>query len=349
MLRFLARFLAVLLAAAFVLTALGALFLRPLGTRLLEPATYRQLGRDRQLAQQLPTLAADTLDKALQSARRGAPPAAAEDFASFLGGFTPPEVETLLRAALPADYVQAQLDAVVDQFFHYLDSTAPRPEVRVSLADLKRRLAGGVLEDTYIQILSTKPPCPGAAAALPTTCRPPAEQLPAIRDRFREMIVPATAELPDEVDLFAARDTAQAQHLYTALAAGRDRLHTFATVARWCWILPVLLLLGVALLAVRSLRGALLWWGVPCVIVGGAALVLALPGAAMGDWVFRWFVAPHLPAKVPTLAVEAVLGLVTGLAQVVFGSVMKSGLWLLLGGFAAVIVAFVLRRRTTTP
>lgn len=342
MLRFLARFLAVVLAAAFVVATVMMVFVRPLGTQMLAPQTYKDVLREKQVAERLPEISADTITKAIAAARTQAGPEAddgAVDFGAFLGGFSQADLQTLIGAVLPADYVRAQLDGSIDQFFNYVDSAAPRPMVALSLVDLKQRIAGGVLEDAYVKVLQGKPPCGVDTKDLPSACCPSPDRLPEVRRQFREVAGRAVKEMPDSVDLFATRQSEQSDAVYVMVGKLRERLRLFATVARWSWVLPALLLVGVAVFGVRSFRGLLLWWGIPCLLAGGFAVVCALPSAAMGDWFFAVAIKPYLPAEVPVLAVQTVLGVVTAVAQVVFGAVLKVGMWLMLGGLAAVVLS----------
>ncbi len=352
MLRFLARFVAVVLAAAFVMATVVAVFVRPLGTQMLVPQTYKDVLREQRVAERFPELAAETITKAVAAASRQAGPEAGDgavDFGAFLGGFSTADLQALIGAVLPADYVRAQADGAIDQFFGYVNSEAAQPSVVLSFADLKQRLAGGVLEDAYVQVLQGKPPCGPDTKALPSACCPPADKLPELRRQFREMVGPAVREMPDRTDLFAVRESNQAEAAYAMMAQIRDRARLMATVARWSWVLPVGLLLGVAVFGVRSLRGLLLWWGLPCLVAGGLVLICALPGAVMGDWCFRVFVKPALPPEVPVLAVEAVLGLVTSIAGVVLGAALKAGLWLAGGGLAAVVLSFFCKPKPAEP
>lgn len=344
MLRFLARLLAVVLAVLFVCTTVAVVFLRPVGTRMLEPQTYKDILRAERVAERLPELAADIIGRAKSAAGQKAEratTAAPGDFAGWLEACPTQDVRRLIVAVLPADYVNGQLDGVFDQFFGYMNSAAPKPAVVLSFVDLKQRISGGVLEDEYVKVLQTKPACAGEAAAtdLPVGCCPPPERLPEVRERFREMAQSAVAEMPDSVDLFAAREGTQAEKVYRALDALRGKIRTFASLARWLWVVSVVLLIGVAVLGVRSCRGLLLWWGIPCLVAGAVAAVFALPTATTANWVFQVLIAPQLPPEVPVLAIETALSLVTAMAQVVLSAALKSAGWLALGGLGAVLVS----------
>lgn len=347
MLRFLARFLAVVLAALFVLATVAAVFVRPVGSRLLDPQTYKRVLLEKQFAERFPAMVAEGVAKAVALRARNSAEEGTEDTVGVLASLSQEDLEGLIAAVLPPDYVRAQSGIAIDQFLSYVNSAAARPVLLLSLVDLKQRLTGGVLEDAYVRMLQTKPPCSTATDALPVSCCPPAEELPVVRARFRDLVAPAVRELPDSVDLFA--EQANTYSIYPVLAKVRNRLQLLATLARWCWVLPVVLLAGVAGFGVRTLRGGLLWLGLPCLVAGGFVLVCVVPAAAMGNWFFEYAVRPALPPDVPVLAVTTVVGLLTGIVQVVLGAALKSSLWLVGAGAAAVVLATVLRKRKSPP
>ena len=358
MLRFLARLLAVVLAALFICTTIAVVFLRPVGTRMLEPQTYKDVAREQRVAERLPELAADVIGRAMTAAGRKAERATTAtegDFAGWLEAFSTQDMQRLISAVLPADYVNGQLDGVFDQFFGYMNSEAPKPSVVLSFVDLKQRISGGVLEDEYVKVLQSKPPCADAAgaAALPVGCCPPVDRLPEVRARFREMVLPAVADMPDSVDLLGGLDYVRIPRLLGSVDVPLDqvrlRLQRVASVTRWLWLASAVLLVGVAVFGVRSWRGLLLWWGIPCLIAGVVAAVFALPTATMANWVFRELIAPQLPPEVPVLAVETVLGLVTAMAQVVLSAALKSAAWLALGGLVAVLVSPLFKTKAKPP
>lgn len=341
------------LAALFVCSTVAVVFLRPAGARLLESQTYKDVVRTERIGERFPDLSADLIGRAATGSKNAerASTAGSGDFAGWLQAFSTKDTQTLIAAVLPADYVNGQLDAVIDQFFGYMNSQAPKLSVTLSFVDLKQRLTGGVLEEAYVGVLQGKPPCVGgiAAAELPVGCCPPAERLPEVRARFREMVGPAATEMPDVVDLFAARAGAQAAKVYRGMDEFRSKLRTIAVVARWSWLLPVVLLTGVAAAGARSVQGLLLWVGIPCLVAGAMAAVFAIPGAAMANWVFSIVIKPNLPPEVPVLAVEAVLGVVTAVAQVVLSAALKSAVWLGLGGLVAVIVSPLFKTKVKPP
>ena len=336
MLRFLARFLAAVLAVALVFFLVVVVFVRPAGTALLAPQTYKDVLRNRQVAERLPDMVAEAVAKtaAREGMNRPAGGAGSDDPGALLARLPEAELKTLATSLLPAEEVRGQLESVVDQLFVYLESDAVKPAVTVSLVELKKRLAGDALEQAYLAAQAGQPEAATSAEA---------------RSRFQEAVQRAIDEIPDSVDLFALRDPERAAQVYAAMNAVRDRLRGLALVARWCWVVPALLALGVALFGVRSVRGLLLWWGIPCLLAGGVAAVFALPGAAAGNVVFDLVIKQSLPVEAPALAIETVVGVITGLVQAVFAPALKLGLWLLAGGFVALVASFFCKPKAVPP
>lgn len=342
-LRFLARFLAVVFALAFVVTAVIAVVLRPVGTKMLDPQTYKDVVREEKVAERVPELLADTIATSVETAKAAdANFHKTGDVLGFLSNFDREEMQELLQSVLPADYVSSQLDGTIDQTFLYLNTDAAAPSIRISVVDLKQRLSGGVLEDAYVKMLKRMPPCEGDPGVLPISSCPSEEQMPEVRRQFRQKIASSVKDLPDSFDVFQQAPSADTQRAFTMMADFRNRVRKFATVAKWAWVVPAALLLAVMVFGVRSLRGFLLWGGVPCLLAGMGSMLFAFPGAAaaMGNVFFDVVVAPQLPAGSPVLAFEFVIGLVSSVAQVMFGSVFKTSLLLVGGGVVAAFLSF---------
>ncbi len=333
MLRFLARFIAAVLAIALFFSLVVVAFVRPAGTVLLAPQTYKDVLRSNQVPERLPVVLAETIAKVAAQeglSQRSADQPETDNPGALLARLPEEELKKLATALLPADEVRAQLESVVDQSFVYLQTDAVKPEIVLSLAGLKQRLAGDAIEQAYLAAL---PGGPEAGASAET------------RSRFREAVQQAIKEIPDSADLFAMRDPNQAAQVYAAMSELRGQLQVLGTIARWCWAVPVLLALGVAVFGVRSVRGLLLWWGIPCLLAGGVAALFALPGAAAGSAVFDVLLKSSLPPEAPAFAIEMVVGLISGVVAAVFAPALKFGLWLAGGGLVAVVLSFFCRAK----
>ena len=72
MLRFLARFIAVVCALVFVVSAIPIIFFQAAGTRLMQPQVFKEAFASERLYDRLPALAADTANHAIDAGSRAA-------------------------------------------------------------------------------------------------------------------------------------------------------------------------------------------------------------------------------------------------------------------------------------
>jgi hypothetical protein len=353
MLRFLARFLAVVFALVFVVGTVPIVFFQAAGTRLTQPQVYKEALTKERLYDRLPALVADTAAHAIDaSARVGANGGGAVDESLFnlVHQVSAADWEMIFGAVLPASYVRQQIERALDQFFTWLHSNPAVPVVNISLGELKQRLLAPETEETYVRILQTKPPCTAsqlqAAGGLPFGCCPSPEEMPRVRQAFRTMMQTAAGQMPETVNLFEklSGDGATAEAT-RRLAEVRTLFVKLEWLAWWSPAVPAALLLLIAVFAVRSFRGWMFWWGIPCLIVGAVSVVLALPVVPAGKWIFADFVVPHLPAEVPAAALDALAGLVLAVLQSVMNAALHSAGALAIGGLVAVILGAAFKSR----
>jgi hypothetical protein len=353
MLRFLARFLAVVCAVVFVFVAIAVVFFHPIGTRLLQARTYQEAIAAEGIYNRLPALVADGVGHTLDAGGRKAGRAnddADEPATQVLGQLTPADWETALAAVLPPAYVRHETESALDQLFAWMHSAAPNPVVNVSLAELKRRLEAPETEEAFVRILQTKPPCTAeqlqSSGGLSLGCCPPPEQMPRVREAFRKAMRGAAEQVPDRMDLCTGLTAGDASSgVLRAWTEARARLQRFERWAQWSPVAPMALLLLIAAFAVRSFRGWLLWWGVPCLIAGAVSAVFALPTAPAARWFLSHFVVSRLSAQVPAVILDAGFGLMTTVVQNLLGAALKTAVILAVGGLVAVILAAAFRSR----
>ena len=73
---------------------------------------------------------------------------------------------------------------------------------------------------------------------------------------------------------------------------------------RYSPLLPVLFLGLLTLFGVRSLKGLLLWWGIPFMIAGLSALALALLGLPIVTWAWNYYIDVRIPYVLDRAFVE---------------------------------------------
>ena len=199
--------------------------------------------------------------------------------------------QRIFAALLPADWLQRSAESLLDQLFAYLDSYNEHLSLKISLTELKTRLAGSAGLTALQQILSAYPPCtpdqlvllaqalPAEAAKPISLCNPPEALWSSYQPQIQAAVAQIVARLPDETDLASPSGKSSSSN-----PSGRDFRAVIQNLRAGVHLTPLLavaLLALVTVLAVRSLPGWLEWWGIPLLAAGllGGSLALATPPA----------------------------------------------------------------------
>lgn len=349
MLRFLARFAAVICAFAFVFIAVAGIFFYVAGTRLLQAQIYKDALAKEQFYERFPGIVADTVVHLAQAGRTAPADSRAQVAADLFAQLTPADWDRLIGAIAPASYLRQEIEGGIEQVVAFIHSDAANLSVTISLVELKRHLVGPEAEAAYLALLEAKPPC-GAreledAGGLPVACRPTPEQMPQVRENFRIAMRALVDRMPDQYDPFL-RPSANAavRNEMAALIRARERWRRIEAWAAWSPVVPAFLLLLIALFAVRSVRGWLLWWGIPCFFAGAFAAMTAFPVVPVTRLMFSILVEPNLPPQVSAVMLQTVFKLMTAVMQEVFSGVLIVAGSLAGGGLLAMIAARLLRQ-----
>lgn len=204
----------------------------------------------------------------------------------------------ILETLLPAAWLQTQTESALDQLFEYLESR--RDTVEISLVELKARLMSDSGRAILFQIVRAQPPCNAAQRALwqqPLSsetldklldCRPPEETLNARAAEIQANAAQVMGGIPDEVDLAQGlrganqpdAQTGEQEEPRAALARARFFM-------RLTPLVPFVLLLLIALFAVRSRADLARWSGIPLIIVGVLGGIIALTIGLGAEWGIR--------------------------------------------------------------
>jgi hypothetical protein len=157
-------------------------------------------------------------------------------------------------------------------------------------------------------------------------------------------------QLPDSIELLQGLDQlAGPEGSVAELERIRTSIRLTELIARWSPVVPVALALLIVLFAVRSLRDLLLWWGVPCLVVGAIGSLLALSLISVGIGMMNGAALADLPANAPTALVEAIFGTVAAVIRAIMAPALWASLALAAGGFVAVVLAFIIRPKAAPP
>jgi hypothetical protein len=255
--------------------------------------------------------------------------------------------QAILTALLPAEWLQTQIESVIDQVYEALHGDGST--VMIPMADLKERIAGDDGFDAVLALMEAQPPCSDdqlaqiQALADPTEplkdvpmCRPPDAVLEAIYPNIRATLQFMADQIPDQAELKLGDDSGSSED---PLEQPRQVLGVVRAVAFLSLLLPVLLLGLIALLVVRSPRSLLRWWGTPIMLAGSLALVGAIAGLSSAPGAVADLVAgsrSHFTALAPgvlDLQAELMDAIVRGYLQAILVQAV------LLTGVGTVMVA----------
>jgi hypothetical protein len=204
-----------------------------------------------------------------------------------------------------------------------------------------------------LQLIAALPECAaGAVPALSASglpdCRPPQDQVDLMKPFVSAALAQAAAAVPDQVDLL---DPFQKAGVLTfdqyGLPMGPRELLQFGRQLVVFSPLLCLAILGlIALLAVRSWTGLLRWWGVPILIAGAAAAVMAVV-AWVGMNALLSIGRESLPAMVSLSVFDSLSGVMVYVANRVLLAFAVEGV--AVGALGCLLVALsyviVFRRR----
>jgi hypothetical protein len=326
-----ARTGAVILSAAFVVTALAALILFNVERRAFDPETYKKALLRENFYQKFPALLGDLLVKNL-----------GDSAPAFARRLTAADWGSLLQTLLPGQQLQALTEDALNQFFAYLNGESETP--RLSLAPIKQNLASPAGLEAAIKIIKTQPDCTleQIARILATfgqdLCDPPQEILDLLRPIIQAQLRAAAGAIPDEISIVTDADPASQPSRLQGLKATR-------LIMRLSPLVPFAFLLAITLLVVRTFRGWLIWWGWPLLVTGLSGMPVGFAGAPL----FRRMVEQILSRRIK-VSMPAELGVsIRAIVDAALREMLKPAGWeslaLFLIGAAMVILAFYLTSR----
>jgi hypothetical protein len=265
------------------------------GSQPLEPADKQQLQ---------PCLDRYPMETTTQQAG-GAP--------SFLKGLGVAEWETIISSLVPPDEIKTMTEDTLDQFFAYLDGQ--QDTVTVSLVDLKRSISSQAGLDAILSILRAQPACTldevgkivsGMLTGWGDTflCSPPASALDLFKPLLQEQVQLLAGAIPDKLELLGPQPGENQGNPGPFGSGPVGGLRFLRFVLHLSPDLALFFLLLVSLLAVRTPRGWLRWWGIPTFFAG----LLSVGATIAASGLFEQFWLTILTKQIPAYLS---LGLVT--------------------------------------
>lgn len=352
-------------AALFVLSAIGVIFTFFPISKLLNPDFYQQALEKENIYQRLPESIAVQLANTLSS------PISGQDAEISLITLDEQEWEAILLELIDPAWLQSQSESVLEQVFDIL-LVSPDPlntPLEISVEDIKQRLAGPEGTQAIQQIIEAQPPCSvdqllgvlQAGLGMETSidsllCRPPDFILSKLNP-FVEAFLDSTAgQIPDQVQFYLPLPEPQSQVSEIAhdsepeIPETLQTLRQINTLVTWSPLLPIAFLFIMTLLAVRSLRDFMTWWGSTLFTAGIISLILSFFIFPSMNWGFAALVPMGLNEQISIPGLLGQFGIADIFQELVnqlLLSIRIPASILTAIGFALLLGVFLLNRNTT--
>ncbi len=231
----------------------------------------------------------------------------------FINNLSTRDWQALITLLLPPDESRTMVEGMLDQVFATVNGETDT--ARLSLAVVKAHLIGQPGADLVQLLLKAQPPCTEeqlaqihAEAASESeeavVCNPPPQDLALLTDQLTSKLASASAQIPDDVVIIKPASDLVATG---EASPGNDPLETLNKVRvaiRFTPLIPIILLMLVSLLVIRSLKSWLRWWGIPFLITGLVVAVIGLSILPLLNLAWVNLVLPRFPAMLPASLAE---------------------------------------------
>lgn len=320
-------------AVMLVISGVAALLLFNIERRAFSAEAFQQAFERQNLYARMPAIMAGALQTSIAQDANADP---------FLRTLPPLELEAAITGILPPEDLKALSDDTLDSVFGYLNNQSD--SVSVSLLPVKSRLAGPAGVDLVNRILNAQPDCTldqllqmgmGFFSGDIALCKPPAEMMGLITPMLTSQMQFMAAAIPDRVVLVSARDTT---------VDPRIRLNGARLFMKWSPVLPIVFLVALTALAVRSLADWLKWWGYPFLVIGAVSATAALLGSPVLGIAIRAAIQSQAGFLPPVLT-SALGETVSAVSRQILSPVVLQGAVLGFVGFGMVVTSAFLRKR----
>jgi hypothetical protein len=237
----------------------------------------------------------------------------------------------------------------LDSTFNYLNGQTN--SAVISLVPVKVQLAGPSGMNVVLQVLSLQPACTaeqltqmalGLLGGEIALCNPPPEAIGLMTPFLQSQLQTMTTLIPNEVTFIPGT-------LSGTPDDPRLRLNTIRSTIKLTPFLPLLLLVGITIFAVRSLTDWLTWWGWPLALAGVVSVILGLAGAPLVGWILQLLIQSQATVLIPPVFISSIAETTSAVARQMLLPVLVQGAILGILGLGMAILGMFLPRRPVTP
>ena len=327
--------LAWICAILFVLTGVMALLLFNIERNAFAPETYKRAFEKHNLYERMPAIMADALYTSVTQDVNTDP---------YLKALTAEDWNAIISDLLPQEEIKSLSDDAVDSVLGYLNNTSD--SASISLLPLKTHLTGPQGVDVVRRILNAQPDCTpeqllqigfGFFSGEVALCNPPEEMMGLVVPLIESQLQAMTSVIPDEITLIPNTNSETTDD-------PRVKLKGIRFIMKVSPVLPIVLLFGLLILVVRSLRDWLNWWGLPFLITGMSSAFIALIGSPILELVIRGVIQKQGAGFIPPLLISTVQEMIGAVSGEILRPVLFEGLALGFLGLLMVGAAYFVKR-----
>ncbi len=198
------------------------------------------------------------------------------------------------------------------------------------------------------QFLSLQPQCTteqltqmalGLLAGQVILCNPPEEAMGLMAPFIQAQLQAMTALLPDQL-AFIPGTTSNTPN------DPRLKLNAVRSAVKLTPFIPVLLLFGVAVFAVRTLREWFIWWGWPLMIAGAISALTALIGSPVIGWILQLLIQNQGTIFIPSILATSLGETASAVARQMLAPVVLEGFILAFLGLGMLVASMFISRQT---
>jgi hypothetical protein len=288
-------------AVLFVLTGIVSIFLFASGWILTNPERYKEALWESGFYPRVPSIAAEQTASFFNNESCQVDPKSCSDYYPFYeGDEIPPFLKDLpenvwvniFSEILTSKWAQEQSERILDQYFSYLNGELSNFSVEISLEYPKERLRGEPGERVFHYILSAQSPCSaeillrmvsaalqGASLEALPLCRIPEEFTGHFSLQINQIMEIVAASFPDQINIGEDQTppVVESNPQPGPQLVNLSEFSDFRKLTLFSPLAPLTMAFLVVIFGVRSLKGLLLWLGLPLIFIGLLTTFFSVP------------------------------------------------------------------------